>query len=71
VQLLDVLEALEVQDEAGRCCTDLDALLSLLVAAAALALKLVGLGQHLSLAAMYSSADRASKHTAGAVDVCS
>jgi hypothetical protein len=55
VQLLDVLEALEVQDEAGGCCADLDALLSLLVAAAALTLKLVGLRKHLSLAATHTS----------------
>jgi hypothetical protein len=55
VQLLDVLEAFEVQDEAGRCRADLDALLRLLVAAAALALKLVRLGKHLRLAAARNS----------------
>lgn len=50
-QVLNELEALEVQDEAGWCRTYLDAPLRLLVAAASLTLKLVALGKHLSLAA--------------------
>jgi hypothetical protein len=50
-QVLDELEAFEVQYEAGGCRTDLDAPLRLLVAATRLTLKLVALGQHLSLAA--------------------
>jgi hypothetical protein len=49
-QVLDELEALEVQDEAGGRCTYLDAPLRLLVAATRLTLELVALGQHLSLA---------------------